>query len=87
MKRTGMLFALVLAACGGIVKENYRRFTCGGKGPGSGPSGAAGDAEGCAYSNSKIPGGRSFELDEVETFLAHTKIGPMEGFRSKAGWP
>jgi DNA topoisomerase-3 len=64
--------------CGGVVKENYRRFTCTGK---------TGDAEGCGFSISKIPGGRSFELDEVETFLATKKIGPLEGFRSKAGWP
>jgi DNA topoisomerase-3 len=64
--------------CGGVVKENYRRFTCTGK--------TAND-EGCGFSISKIPGGRSFELDEVEQFLAHKKIGPLEGFRSKAGWP
>jgi len=64
--------------CGGVVKENYRRFTCAGK---------SGDAEGCGFSISKIPGGRSFELDEVESFIANKKIGPLEGFRSKAGWP
>lgn len=64
--------------CGGIVKENYRRFTCTSK---------SGDGEGCGFSISKIPGGRSFELDEVERFLAEKKIGPLEGFRSKAGWP
>ncbi|HJV59346.1 MAG TPA: DNA topoisomerase III [Albitalea sp.] len=64
--------------CGGVVKENYRRFTCSGK---------SGDADGCGFSISKIPGGRSFELDEVEAFLASKKIGPLEGFRSKAGWP
>ncbi|MBV8500518.1 MAG: DNA topoisomerase III [Paucibacter sp.] len=65
--------------CGGIVKENYRRFTCTGK------SGAGTDA--CGFSIGKIPGGRSFELAEVEAFLQHKKIGPLEGFRSKAGWP
>ncbi len=57
--------------CGGVVKENYRRFAC----------------EKCEFSISKIPGGRSFELDEVEQFIANKKIGPLEGFRSKAGWP
>jgi DNA topoisomerase III len=72
--------------CGGVVKENYRRFACAGKGSGSGPSGA-GAEEGCGFSISKIPGSRSFELDEVETFIAKKKIGPLEGFRSKAGWP
>jgi DNA topoisomerase III len=64
--------------CGGIVKENYRRFSCTGK---------AGAAEGCGFSISKIPGSRAFELDEVEQFIANKKIGPLEGFRSKAGWP
>lgn len=64
--------------CGGVVKENYRRFACAGK---------SGSDEGCGFSISKIPGGRSFELDEVERFIADKKIGPLEGFRSKAGWP
>jgi DNA topoisomerase III len=72
--------------CGGVVKENYRRFACAGKPPASGVA-AAGADEGCGFSISKIPGSRSFELDEVETFLAKKKIGPLEGFRSKAGWP
>ncbi len=74
--------------CGGVVKENYRRFACAGTGRGSDPAGAAGGSDdGCGFSISKIPGSRSFELDEVETFLAKKKIGPLEGFRSKAGWP
>ncbi|MDL5031165.1 DNA topoisomerase III [Pelomonas sp. APW6] len=64
--------------CGGVVKENYRRFTCCGK---------SGEGEGCGFSIGKIPGGRSFELHEVEKFLHDKKIGPLEGFRSKAGWP
>ena len=64
--------------CGGVVKENYRRFTCTGKEAG---------AEGCGFSITKIPAGRSFELHEVEAFLRDKRIGPLEGFRSKAGWP
>ena len=64
--------------CGGVVKENYRRFAC---------SGIPGKTEACGFSISKIPGSRAFELDEVEKFLADKKIGPLEGFRSKAGWP
>jgi DNA topoisomerase-3 len=64
--------------CGGVVKENYRRFTCMGK---------SGEAEGCGFSMTKIPAGRSFELPEVEQLLREHKIGPLEGFRSKAGWP
>ena len=43
--------------------------------------------EGCGFSISKIPGGRSFELAEAESFLRDKRIGPLEGFRSKAGWP
>ncbi|MGQ0597432.1 DNA topoisomerase III [Aquabacterium sp.] len=66
--------------CGGVVKENYRRFTCTGKGGGD-------DAAGCGFSMTKIPAGRSFELHEVEQLMREHKIGPLEGFRSKAGWP
>ncbi len=64
--------------CAGIVKENYRRFAC---------VGVPGERESCGFSISKIPGSRPFELDEVERFLADKRIGPLEGFRSKAGWP
>ncbi len=71
--------------CGGVVKENYRRFTCIGH-EGTPPVGQP-EGTGCGFSMGKIPGGRSFELHEVEEFLANKKIGPLEGFRSKAGWP
>jgi DNA topoisomerase-3 len=64
--------------CGGIVKENYRRYTCTGK---------TAAAEGCGFSFGKTPAGRTFELAEVEQFLTDKKIGPLDGFRSKAGWP
>jgi DNA topoisomerase-3 len=64
--------------CGGVVKENYRRYAC---------TGAAGDGDGCGFSISKIPGGRAFETAEAEAFLRDRGIGPLEGFRSKAGWP
>jgi DNA topoisomerase-3 len=66
--------------CGGTVKENYRRFAC--DGSGSAPGGRA-----CDFSITKIPAGRAFEVAEAEAFLANKKIGPLEGFRSKAGWP
>ncbi|MDY0743416.1 DNA topoisomerase III [Paucibacter sp. R3-3] len=65
--------------CGGVVKENYRRFTCMGK--------HADGSDACGFSIGKIPAGRSFELPEVEALLHDKKIGPLEGFRSKAGWP
>ena len=64
--------------CGGVVKENYRRFTC---------TGTPGDDEGCGFSISKIPGGRSLRARRGRAFLRDKKIGPLEGFRSKAGWP
>ena len=64
--------------CGGIVKENYRRYTCTGK---------TGAEEGCGFSFGKTPAGRTFEVAEVEQFLRDKKIGPLDGFRSKAGWP
>ena len=70
--------------CGGVVKENYRRFSC----TGGGAVTAAGqEAEGCGFSITKIPAGRAFEIAEAEAFLRDRQIGPLEGFRSKAGWP
>lgn len=65
--------------CGGVVKENYRRFACTG--------GEGGGGEGCGFSITKIPAGRAFEVAEAEAFLRDKRIGPLEGFRSKAGWP
>jgi DNA topoisomerase-3 len=64
--------------CGGVVKENYRRYAC---------TGASGEDEGCGFSITKIPAGRAFEIAEAEAFIRDRKIGPLEGFRSKAGWP
>ncbi|MDO9089346.1 MAG: DNA topoisomerase III [Burkholderiaceae bacterium] len=70
--------------CGGTVKENYRRFTCIGKG---GVSADGTEGTGCGFSISKSPAGRSFELPEIDRLLQDHKVGPLEGFRSKAGWP
>ena len=69
--------------CGGIVKENYRRYACVGKDAATDDTAAAG----CGFSFGKTPAGRTFEQAEVEQFLRDKKIGPLEGFRSKAGWP
>jgi DNA topoisomerase III len=57
--------------CGGVVKENYRRFAC----------------TKCEFSMSKTPGGRQFEIEEVEELLKNRTIGPLQGFRSKMGRP
>ncbi|MDO4681997.1 MAG: DNA topoisomerase III [Lautropia sp.] len=58
-------------SCGGVIKENYKRFAC----------------TQCDFSITKIPGGRQFELPEVETLLTDRVIGPLTGFRSKMGRP
>jgi DNA topoisomerase-3 len=57
--------------CGGVVKENYRRFAC----------------TQCEFSMSKTPGSRQFEVAEVEELLEKRVIGPLQGFRSKMGRP
>ncbi|MBU6439747.1 MAG: DNA topoisomerase III [Betaproteobacteria bacterium] len=57
--------------CGGVVRENYHRFAC----------------TQCDFSIGKHPGGRSFELSEVEQLLEHKHLGPLSGFRSKMGRP
>ncbi|MBD9402900.1 DNA topoisomerase III [Comamonas sp. CMM02] len=64
--------------CQGIVKENYRRYAC---------TGADGHSDGCGFSFTKSPAGRTFETAEAEALLRERRIGPLEGFRSKAGWP
>lgn len=63
--------------CAGVIKENYRRYAC------TGNNGQAA----CGFSFSKMPAGRTFEIAEAEQFLADKKLGPLDGFRSKAGWP
>jgi DNA topoisomerase III len=70
--------------CQGVVKENYRRFTCTGQ---PGAIAASGAGEGCGFSITKVPAGRAFETAEAEALVRDKKIGPLEGFRSKAGWP
>ncbi|WP_370262625.1 DNA topoisomerase III [Limnobacter sp.] len=57
--------------CGAVVKENYRRFAC----------------TSCEFSISKIPGGRQFEVHEVETLLRERELPMLDGFRSKMGRP
>ncbi|MBB6576236.1 DNA topoisomerase-3 [Comamonas odontotermitis] len=64
--------------CGGVVKENYRRYAC---------TGIHGNGEGCGFSFTKSPAGRTFETAEADQLLRDRKLGPLDGFRSKAGWP
>lgn len=57
--------------CGGVVKENYRRYAC----------------TACDFSIGKHPGGKTLEIPEVEELLANRTIGPLTGFISKMGRP
>ena len=55
--------------CGGVIKENYKKFQC----------------QGCDYSLWKIVAGRQFEIPEIETLLQTGQVGPLLGFRNKMG--
>ncbi len=57
--------------CGAVVKENYRRYAC----------------TNCDFSIGKHPGGRTFEIAEVEELLSKRTLGPLPGFISKMGRP
>lgn len=57
--------------CGAVVKENYRRYAC----------------TSCEFSIGKHPGGRTFEVPEVEELLEKRTLGPLTGFISKMGRP
>ncbi|WP_374494831.1 DNA topoisomerase III [Zoogloea sp.] len=55
--------------CGGLVKENYKKFAC----------------QACDWSAWKIVAGRQFEIPEIETLLSTGRVGPLLGFRNKMG--
>jgi DNA topoisomerase-3 len=57
--------------CGGLIKENYKRFAC----------------TQCDFSITKIPGSRQLEVLEAETLITERTIGPLQGFRSRLGRP
>ena len=57
--------------CGGQVKETYKTYQC----------------SACDFSVWKILSGRQFEIEEMETILSKGTVGPIQGFRSKQGWP
>ena len=57
--------------CGGEVHENYKKFQC----------------QACDFSFWKTMGGRQLEAAEAETLLRDRVVGPLEGFRSKKGFP
>ncbi|MDD5389498.1 MAG: DNA topoisomerase III [Gallionellaceae bacterium] len=57
--------------CGGVLKENYKKFAC----------------QSCDWSTWKIVASRQFEVSEMEALLREGKIGPLTGFRNKMGRP
>ena len=57
--------------CGGVIKENYKKFQC----------------QKCEFALWKIMASRQLEPAEVETLLAEQKVGPLQGFRSRMGRP
>ncbi|MBU1665104.1 MAG: DNA topoisomerase III [Gammaproteobacteria bacterium] len=57
--------------CGGVLKENYKKFAC----------------QSCDWSTWKIVASRQFEVSEMEALLSQGKIGPLTGFRNKMGRP
>ena len=57
--------------CGGEIHEKYKEFQC----------------VKCDFAIRKTLGGRMFEIHEVETLIRDKQIGPLQGFRSKKGFP
>ncbi|HXT11696.1 MAG TPA: DNA topoisomerase III [Candidatus Angelobacter sp.] len=57
--------------CGGEIHEKYREFQC----------------NKCDFSIRKTLGGRMFEIAEFEKLITEKQIGPLQGFRSKKGFP
>ena len=58
--------------CGGVVKENYRRYQC----------------QKCDFSLPTWLLGRLMEAQEVEQLIGPARsVGPLQGFRSKKGFP
>ena len=57
--------------CGGEVHETYKKFQC----------------QQCDFALWKITAGRQFEPAEIETLIRDRQVGPLQGFRSKQGFP
>ena len=57
--------------CGGVIKENYKKFQC----------------QSCDFALWKIAASRQFEPVEIEELISKRVIGPLQGFRSKMGKP
>jgi Zn finger protein HypA/HybF involved in hydrogenase expression len=57
--------------CGGEILENYKKFQC----------------QKCDFSLWKIVASRQLEISEVEELITKGVVGPLQGFRSKQGFP
>jgi DNA topoisomerase-3 len=57
--------------CGGAIKENYRRFQC----------------TKCDFSLPRFLASRLMEASEMETLVREKTLGPLQGFRSRQGFP
>ena len=57
--------------CGGEIHENYKKFQC----------------QKCDFALWKIVASRQLEIFEVEELISKGTVGPLQGFRSKQGFP
>jgi DNA topoisomerase-3 len=57
--------------CGGEILENYKKFQC----------------QKCDFALWKIMASRQLEISEVEELISKGVVGPLQGFRSKQGFP
>jgi DNA topoisomerase-3 len=57
--------------CGGEIHENYKKFQC----------------QKCDFALWKIVASRQLEISEVEELISKGTVGPLQGFRSKQGFP
>ena len=57
--------------CGGEIHENYKKFQC----------------QKCDFALWKIVASRQLEISEVEELISKGVVGPLQGFRSKQGFP
>ncbi len=57
--------------CGGVVQENYRKFQC----------------QNCDFSLWVVLSGREWQPEEIAELITRRFVGPLSGFRSRAGKP
>jgi DNA topoisomerase-3 len=57
--------------CGGVIQENYRKFQC----------------QNCEFSLWVVLSGREWAPEEVAELVTRRFVGPLAGFRSRAGKP